>query len=367
MFNDNFFESLFNDKVELMHDPMLQLSSGPHSPNSYPCAISDCPSFGLDEEAALDGPSGFYTSSQDSSEAKSNELVRDMEDKKISKSKAKRKPKLEPNTAELRKQIRAEKNKKYAKESRDRKRKYVEELELQVETLKGEVEMYKAKLKEYELLEKYKKSVGFEFYETMAKVYQDLNTNGESIANNSAFTKSLKKAICEVLDEQQTVLDLLTKNIVETMLPLPTRISMWMAEHNVDITDSDKVAQAFMNVLKSEQIKTLVDYMKIADPAGNLRKENNLFVSYTSKKVKGALKDLIASHKKLKLQLNKIKKHVCKSDIPLYTPYIAEMVARIGTEIAAVPEIKNCGICQLLEGMTITKEDEGNKDDEGNN
>lgn len=358
MFNDAFFEDLFNDKVDPLNEPLLQLDAVPHSPNSYPRAGSDGGSFGFGAAQAVDGCDPFFTSSQDGSEAKSNE---ELPGKYARRSRGvPGKARLEPSSAELRKQIRAEKNKKYAKESRDRKRKYVEELEAQVEALKSEVEGYKVKLKEYELIEKHKKSVGYELYDLMAKVYQDLNANKECITNNAFFIQSLKNAFCQALEEQKTLLEMLTKNIVEVMLPLPTRVSLWMAENNVDVSNPDKVAQAFGTVLNPEQVKTMVDYMKVVDPTGKLRVENNLFVIGCSKRMKAALKELVDSHRKLKLLLHKIKNYIINNEVPIYTPYIAEMMARLSTEIAANSEIKNCGITQLLEGMTITKEEEEN-------
>lgn len=363
MFNDKFFENLFNETNDMVNEPLLQLASvSSHSPNSYPSASSDCPSFSLNGGMALDGPDLFFTSSQDGSEPGAKQGSLEMEDSYSDKPKHRRKTKLEPDTAEIKKQMRAEKNKKYAKESRDRKRKYVEDLETQVETLKAELETYKARLKEYELLEKRKKSLGNEWYDMLAKVYQDLNSQNESVANGASFTQSFKKAFCQAIYEQQKVLEMQTKNIVETMLPLPTRISMWMAEHNVDITKPEKVIQAFGTILSAEQVKTFSDYMQIADPTGKFRKENSLFVASCSKKAKNALKELVTAYKKLKLLLMKVKRHVNTSDMPLYTPYIVEMMARVGNQLAATPAVANSGICQLLEDMSIAKEEEDPKE-----
>eukprot|EP00826_Nyctotherus_ovalis_P049421 TRINITY_DN5978_c0_g1_i2.p1 TRINITY_DN5978_c0_g1~~TRINITY_DN5978_c0_g1_i2.p1 ORF type:complete len:369 (-),score=127.58 TRINITY_DN5978_c0_g1_i2:123-1229(-) len=365
MFNDKFFDDLFNETNDMVNEPLLRLGSGSsHSPNSYPSASSDCPSFSLNGGVGLDGPDLFFTSSQDGNEPKSKQGSLEMEDVHSDKPKHRRKTKLESDTAEIKKQVRAEKNKKYAKESRDRKRKYVEDLEAQIETLKSELEKCKARLKEYELIEKYKKSLGNEWYDMLAKVYQDLNSQNQSAANNTSFTQSFKKAFCQAVEEQQKVLEMQTKSIVETMLPLPTRVSMWMAEHNVDITKPEKVIQAFGTILSGEQVKTLSDYMQIADPTGKFRKENSLFVAGCSRKIKSALKELVSAYKKLKLLLLKIKNHVSSNDMPLYTPYIVEMMARVGTQLAATPAVANSGICQLLEDMSIAKEEEDYKEAE---
>lgn len=364
MFNDKFFDDLFNEKCDLLGEPLLQLESFSHSPKSHPSASSDCPSFALSGggSGSLGEPDLLFNESQDDSEAKTKLDSAGMDDTFSDKPKSKRKGKFEHASADLKKQIRAEKNKKYAKESRDRKRKYVESLEIDIESLKAELETCKAKLKEYELVEKHKNSLGFELYEAMAKVYQDLNANNQPIANNEFFTKSLRKAIGQALDEQLKVLEMLTKSIMQVMLPLPTRISMWMAEHNIDTTNMEKVTQAFSKILNPEQAKTMAGYMQAIDPTGRLRKEHNLFTTSCSKKIKSALKELVHAYKKLKLTNIKVKNHVNDAEMPLYTPFIVEMMARVSTEIAANPEIKNCEICQLFEDMTIVKEEEGMKE-----
>jgi len=65
--------------------------------------VSDTYSFGMGE-TGLDDPGNFFSSSQDSSEVKSNQGSVEMEDLRSSKMKAKRKTKLEGTTTEIRKQ-----------------------------------------------------------------------------------------------------------------------------------------------------------------------------------------------------------------------------------------------------------------------
>jgi len=69
------------------------------------------------------------------------------------------------------------------------------------------------------------------------------------------------------------------------MLSLSSRIFMWMAKHNVDISKPEKVTQAFGSILKSEQMKTLAEYVNITDPTSKYRIENSLYVASSIKNV----------------------------------------------------------------------------------
>lgn len=67
-----------------------------------------------------------------------------------------RKKRLDEATRQKRKTERARKNRLLARESRERKRKYVEALEREVTMLRGQVEFYRNQLSRYELVERHK-------------------------------------------------------------------------------------------------------------------------------------------------------------------------------------------------------------------
>ena len=92
--------------------------------------------------------------------------------------------------AEDKKAMRAEKNRQFAKESRERRRKYVQNLEQEVNQLKEEIESYKIRLKKYELIEKFKTPIGFELYDTIVSIYKEMHDNNEPVTNQNLFVEA---------------------------------------------------------------------------------------------------------------------------------------------------------------------------------
>ncbi len=115
---------------------------------------------------------------------------------------------------EEKKAIRAEKNRRFAKESRDRKRRYVQELEAEVKDLRKQVEFYKSRLSKYELIEKQRNMFGYELYATISGVYKEMYEKHQSVTDTALFVKALEKKFDQCVEERRKALEQLARTMV---------------------------------------------------------------------------------------------------------------------------------------------------------
>ena len=107
---------------------------------------------------------------------------------------------------EVKKELRAEKNRLFAQESRKRQKEYVNYLEIQLEELRQIIEIYRLRLAKYELIEKY-------IHHFEVKV--NINPEDKSVLRIS-------------LIERQQAIDLLKKMLIEILMPISIKVSHWL-------------------------------------------------------------------------------------------------------------------------------------------
>lgn len=252
-------------------------------------------------------------------------------------------------SAEEKKAIRAAKNRRFAKESRDRKRKYVQDLEVQVKSLKKEVMSYKAKLKKYEIIEKHNSSFGFELYNLIDEVHKEMQEKGQPLTNAKAYSEAWKEACYQGLEEKRNALQMLTGEIVELLMPFPTRVTMWISENNVDFYDPEKVAVTLGSGITVAQAREIVEYVQKLYPDRKKQNEVRIMTAASGKRIRGYLKELIMCEKKIEMELQRVRKFVEKSTNVCNDPFIMNVFAKFIAQLATKPEIRNYGITQLTE------------------
>eukprot|EP00826_Nyctotherus_ovalis_P064505 TRINITY_DN9463_c0_g1_i25.p1 TRINITY_DN9463_c0_g1~~TRINITY_DN9463_c0_g1_i25.p1 ORF type:complete len:319 (-),score=67.24 TRINITY_DN9463_c0_g1_i25:40-996(-) len=196
-------------------------------------------------------------------------------------------------TVEDRKAKRAEKNRKFAKESRDRKRKYIQDLEAEVKHLREQLEVHKQRLRKYELLEKHGNSLGKEVYNMVVSVYREMNEFKQPLSNHSIFIETFKKKIDEAFEEQRCIITQLSKVMMNIMLPLPLRISVWLSEKQIDLYDCEKALDKLGSEIPTEHIKMLVCYMREVYPDKKKYSEMLINLADTGNKIKSLMKLII--------------------------------------------------------------------------
>ena len=249
---------------------------------------------------------------------------------------------------DIKKALRAEKNRRYAKDSRERKRKYVEDLENKLKETEYELGIIKERLKKYELLEEYKDSLGYGFYDALSKVCKEIHENNQPLTNKESFTQNLNNAFKEIIKEQERVLEMLTKTIIEIVMPIHTRITMWLVENNIDCSNPEEVVKFLNPFITIEQAKVISEYWKKQDPDGKKQKELNDFLKKSYKKILNSLQNLIENQNEIRKNLRKCSSQLANNILSHFNPYILEILAKIAPQLATRPEIINCDMLQLV-------------------
>ena len=248
---------------------------------------------------------------------------------------------------EEKKELRAEKNRKYAKDSRERKRKYIENLEEQVKQLKKELEIYKNRLRKYELIEKHENSMGYEIYNTMVSTYKFLHENNISTTDKNAFASILRQERIKAIEEEGKALEQLTKEIIEVAMPFPRRVAIRIAEDHINIYDPEAVKKIIGPSVSLEQAKVIIEYLKEMCPDEKARNEMMIFTTVVGKRIKTKIREIVAAQKEIQIELKTLIKRLKQGKIANFDPHIMESLAMLSTQIAMKPEWSKLAICQL--------------------
>jgi len=251
------------------------------------------------------------------------------------------------------KALRAERNKRFAKESRDRKRKYVEDLEKKVVELQRTVDYYKERLKKYEIIDRHNGCTGYELYNTLADVYKKIQEDKQPLENNEYFIKVFKETCEKNLKEQRAALKTLTKEMLQILIPFPRRMSIWFAENDTDPYNADKLVKATNFAITPEQAEAIVYYKKKAFPNLKGYNELRLIIMEMSNKIKSIAKELIGCQRRIQLEYEKVYKYVSNTvypeNMPQFKPELLRVYAQIGPNLAVNPELRDYAMESIKE------------------
>eukprot|EP00826_Nyctotherus_ovalis_P046813 TRINITY_DN5326_c0_g2_i10.p1 TRINITY_DN5326_c0_g2~~TRINITY_DN5326_c0_g2_i10.p1 ORF type:complete len:417 (+),score=112.51 TRINITY_DN5326_c0_g2_i10:25-1251(+) len=359
--NTRLFEDIFNWHDE---DSLFMLPAHTDSPPPAPYGIINSDSghfsFEVSDAVEIDSPVPLL-SAPTSQEAEGN-----ITGTAKAKNKAKRERKRKGNegvssdnrelveedkvpSAEEKRFIRAEKNRRFAKQSRERKRKYIQDLEAEVKILKDEVRLCRARLEKYEIIERHNSSIGFELYNTLLKVHKEMQEKGQPFTNGKLFGETFKEAYNQGLEEKQKALKMLVNNILELLMPFPIRISMWIAENDVDIYNPDEIHQMLGRAITREHAKELVEYLQKLYPNKKMQNEIRMMTAASGKRIRGYLKELVGCEKKIELELQNLTKFVNCNTYVCTDPFVMETFAKVVAQLATNPEIRKYGVSAIAE------------------
>lgn len=393
--DDKYFENLLNEEREPFSNFISRLDSYPSSPFNRcdfqpeldnPIDKLDLEDYKLQQIPFLldnNGSAKYKEINElgevmeelkedDSSESKGSESrgsdgLKEAQDRSrvVGKAKAKCLAKLAhaEGSLEDKRETRADRNKRYAKESRERKKKYVEGLEQQVKTLRREVEVCKAKLKNYELIEKFKNTLGCEFYDALRKAQNAMLESHKVVNEKEAFKQCVNEIFDQLLDEQVDALKLVTKMLVDICLPVPMRVSIWLANNDLEKMDAKGIAKMMSPVITLEQVQGIIAYERKLDPDGSRYIAFKTTMKNFSKGVKDSLKKIVDCQRDIVAQFKGLGKFVTNTSFAYYSPYLIEMHAKMDIQLSMNPEVREYGIGNLLENLKLSsdKEESGSK------
>ena len=259
---------------------------------------------------------------------------------------------------EMKKALRAERNKRYAKESRDRKKQYIQYLEKQIIDLKNLIEYYRTKLGKYELIEKY---TNFEYIKNLpvmkslatTPIKKIIEGNSTSIDTNALELMKENQAIA--LRERQQAMDLLSQKLIEISIPIYARIGFWIKERNLELPDSSEIYPSIAPNFFSDKFDSFdMEVNEISlDSRSHELIENEIKASWD--RIKLMIKRFVQCERKLQIEFRNNTAHFQRNILGKCEPKALEGLIKLIPSIISNPEISRFDM-QMIEQMRLEAE-----------
>jgi hypothetical protein len=258
-----------------------------------------------------------------------------------------RKPKIDlGDDEEGKKAMRAEKNRLFARQSRERKKRYIEELKAELERTKNELSFYKAKFSKYEIIEQQRNSNLCEIYNWIGYIHREAQNVAESEKNNTLFVKLMSKAIEEGIKQRCKAVENITKIMLELAMPSTIRLYrvpspgkelctpidlMKTLDHNISLDEANKVCEYVKRIFPEKS-----KYVKLA-----------AMMEASKDKIKAWMKELLICQKKLQIELKKVYLYFLKDVARGMQVDAIEPLAGVVNYLVKKPEYSDYAVYQI--------------------
>ncbi len=209
-------------------------------------------------------------------------------------------------------QRKAEKNRIFARESRERKRLYVEGLEREVAGLRSELTQMKRKFADYELIDR-KRDLQCKEHRTI--VLEALDEAKRTNADPKQFARIMLRKLDEQFEERRKAMGQLFRMLLEVAVPMSLRFHMWEADHDVDVLNPDSITKYLGYGPYTKEMNEILTHIKFAhvDYQDTHRVLKSRIVK-TSVHIRTSVRQILDAQKAIQLDtfriMNFLKKHV---------------------------------------------------------
>lgn len=241
---------------------------------------------------------------------------------------------LDKQLVDEKKAIRAERNRIFAKESRDRKRLYIQNLEQEIVFLRSELSQCRKKLSKYEFIEKHNRAE-FEYLESI----NALSFNEKLIGSEKDFLDSIKAFYAKMSRERQLALGRMTQLMLEMFMPFTAKLVLCTMENGVNIHDTTDMVNFIHNKIPLIQPESLLDYLK---SLYNDETTKNKFIDYiaeSGKKIKNFVKEIIQTQKKVQIEISNISNFMIENSINKLSLKSLKAYMELTPQILSIPEL----------------------------
>ncbi len=230
------------------------------------------------------------------------------------------------------KALRAEKNRQFARESRERKRIYVRTLENQIVCLQAELAQCRTRLARYELIDAKRDMCGAEKSTAVLAAVEELQ---RTHADPSQFQKILMRKMDEQFDGYKKAVAQLFRILLEVAVPLPVRFYFWEAENDIDMLKPENMCKLLGYQPGAKELGQLTEHIKACHLSyDETRKKMRAKFTRVTQRVRKNVRQMLESQKAIQLDsfrmLNFIKRQIASK-------YTAEHAVE---ELRGVPKLR---------------------------
>lgn len=200
-------------------------------------------------------------------------------------------------TKEQRKTLYAERNRQFARESRERKQQYVEGLEKELAVLRAELARYRSLFARYELIDR-KRNLGGE--EWSAAIMSALGEVQRTRGDTGQFQTVLLRKLDEQFEEQRRALEQLFRIMLEISVPLLVRFKLWKAESGLDMFNVVEMCKFMGYDPDSDFAKRVAEHIRTAHAGEDTRaaqREQNAKLERISARIRDNVRKMLDCHK----------------------------------------------------------------------
>lgn len=260
-----------------------------------------------------------------------------------------------------------ERNRQFARESRERKRLYVEGLEREVIMLRAEVERKTERLARYDAIEQQRDIVGDEDHAVMLSALEEMS---RTKAGPTQFSSVLIRKMKEMAEGRRKALEQLSQMMLEIAVPFSMRLFLWEAENDIDVFNPACAEKILGYKPDAEQLRLLMNCARSMQDNRIVYDRMKARAVVTSQNIRRNVKQIVECQKGIQLETLRLLRYMKKHLLAGYTPDDAKLDARFAPKLLNRAELSNAAIFQLpdeglwLDTSVATCWDDSGEDDE---
>ncbi len=270
----------------------------------------------------------------------------------------KRKPENEPAEPSLfgpaleagRRELRAQKNRVFARESRERKKHLLQQQEIEIRSLKAELCEARSRLQTYELIEKQRNMMGNE----LSEVFKPLLQGAE---HPQEFAAAFLERGDRFMDNNRKAMQKLAHMMVEIAVPFPMQLCLWKAEGGADIFEGTTMKR------ETEKVETP---RQLGDGCGVFLEGEKYYkcrqmLREVSQSIRADVKRLLEAQKDIQRGTQKLWDLFKQVVLPKYNATKVKQHMEIFPKLRKNPELSDYAIYHIADqdfGIDVTASDE---------
>ncbi len=243
----------------------------------------------------------------------------------------------EPQRRAMAKIVRATKNRRCARESREKKQRYVIGLEEEVGSLRAELAEYKKKFAKYETIDR---QLDSEDAEDQRVVESAINEMKQTNATSRQFPDIFMRKMEEKLEERRKALEQLARMTVEIAVPLTLRGFLRCADHCPTMCPP-KLEEMFGRVPDPEDAKNIQAVLQIRPPTLKEIACVRELATKAKQRLKENVKRMLKCQRKIQFETWRVWKAITDDYMPKYQPGKVESSVIYHQKLRGRPELSD--------------------------
>ncbi len=243
------------------------------------------------------------------------------------------------------KAVRAEKNRRFARESRERKRRHLRSVEAEVVSLRAELSQYKERFSRYELIEQQRVLSATHKHGLISSTFEEIARTG---ADLSQFSRIMVQKTQQIMEERRKALSQLFGLVLQLAVPMSLRLCFWAAENNLDTLSPQSICKRMGYGLSEEKMQTLTECLNALRRGSPEEERKHMERTATiSRNIREHVKRMVECQRGTEREIMKMCKGWKAIFMSKYTPELAEKELMFAPKLSGRPELTDQAVFHM--------------------